>query len=182
MPQPFLEFSLQSFPLTKVAHPSRGHMLPCSQSPTCRTPPCHRSLPVSSTSTHLRSCPIPLAAMDSLLAHRSRPPACPRLPRPNSSFPSAPPTSKRSSFRESVHANLGCPKPTVDPLLGFTLSRALPLVPRVLDPLSPTRGLNTLSHPKNPEHDSKDARPFKPGCDASTRNVPRQPHRQFPIP
>jgi hypothetical protein len=35
MPQPFLGSSLQSFPLAGIAHPSRGHLLPCSCPPTC---------------------------------------------------------------------------------------------------------------------------------------------------
>jgi hypothetical protein len=32
-------FLLQSLPLTGIAHPSRGHMLPCSHSPACRSAP-----------------------------------------------------------------------------------------------------------------------------------------------
>jgi hypothetical protein len=33
MPQPFVNFSLQSLPLAKIVHPSRGHWLPCGYSP-----------------------------------------------------------------------------------------------------------------------------------------------------
>jgi len=39
MPQPFLRFSLQGFSLPKVAHPSRGHLLPCCYSPAAPNEP-----------------------------------------------------------------------------------------------------------------------------------------------
>jgi hypothetical protein len=36
MPQPFVSFSLQSFPLAQIVSPSRGHQLPCGHPPDAR--------------------------------------------------------------------------------------------------------------------------------------------------
>jgi hypothetical protein len=45
-------FLLQSLPLTGIAHPSRGHMLPCSHPPACRSAPLATLSPTVSPNAH----------------------------------------------------------------------------------------------------------------------------------
>jgi hypothetical protein len=57
MPQPSVGFPPQSVPLTKIAHPSRGHVLPCSYPPACENAPLKPLLPpLSPTPTLSRVC------------------------------------------------------------------------------------------------------------------------------
>jgi hypothetical protein len=60
MPQPFLGFSLQSLPLTGIAHPSRGHFAPLWLSTDVPDAASWTlSPPVSPTPTLSRSCLVP---------------------------------------------------------------------------------------------------------------------------
>jgi hypothetical protein len=117
---------LQSFPLTEIAHPSRGHMLPCSYPPPCRdAPPDFLSPPISPTSAHECSCPVPLGGYGSpFRAPEGHFPVSLDLRQQIRHIPPASPTSKPYSSCESVHVRPSGPGPTVDTLLGFLLSEA----------------------------------------------------------
>jgi hypothetical protein len=83
---------LQSFPLAKIAHPSRGHLLPCGYLPAFVDElPESLSPPVSPTPTLSRSCLAPRTTMPSLSTHppnasTNRGP----LPHPSNTLPGQP--------------------------------------------------------------------------------------------
>ena len=52
VPQPFLGSSLQSLPLAKIAHPSRGGLLPCSYPPARGSAPPDSLSPSVSSNSH----------------------------------------------------------------------------------------------------------------------------------
>jgi len=69
VPLPPLGFLLQSLPLARIAHPSRGHLLPCGHPPACWIVAVRAlSPPVSATPALTRSCLLPLTTMSSLSA------------------------------------------------------------------------------------------------------------------
>jgi len=70
--------SLQRFPLARIAHPSRGRLLPCSHPPALSDEPSESLLPpVSPTPTLARSCLVPLTTMGSLSTRRNALPGPP---------------------------------------------------------------------------------------------------------
>jgi len=117
---------LQSLPLAKIAHPSRGHLSPCRYPPTCVSePPVSLSPPFSPTPTLSRSrldphsgygLPFhePKFASRSSWATSSRTATFRQLHRLRNLNPSA------SPFLPSP----GCPSLATDPLLGFLPFRA----------------------------------------------------------
>jgi len=80
-PQPFLRLiSLQRLSLTRIAHLSRGHLLPCGYSPACWNARLGVLLPsVSPTPALARACLVPPTTMDSLSWRRNTFPGCPGL-------------------------------------------------------------------------------------------------------
>jgi hypothetical protein len=80
VPQPFLGSSLQSFSLTRIAHPSRGRFAPLQLSTDVRKRTGLRRSPlVSPTSTLSRSCLDPPPTMDSLSTNQGPFPGRPEL-------------------------------------------------------------------------------------------------------
>jgi len=136
MPQPFLSFSLQSFPLTKIVVPSRGHQLPCGYPPDDRER-ATRTLSPAVSPTPTPEAQLPGSPTDYGLAfssarrpHLPLPLGHPRRGRPRSP---ASPASKPYSLRESVRTDAGCPTPLVVALLGSCPSNDPPK-PRILRP------------------------------------------------
>jgi hypothetical protein len=145
VPQPFLGFSLQSFPLTEVAHPSRGHMLPCSYPPTCRsTPSKSLLLPVSPTPTLLTQLPGSPDSYRSPFHEQARFPVALGPERWDYSLPPASPTSKLYSFCKSVRTEPSCPGSEADTLLTFAPLEDWLSTPQNLKP----------AQTRKPEHES----------------------------
>jgi len=182
MPQPFLRFLLQSLPLARIAHPSRGRQLPCRYP---RTRPAH---PPATFTARFRPLPrllalawLPRTAMASLSAGRSRPPGPPGHRRPEPRVPPASPTSKPSSSCESVHDGSGCPSPPAAALLDFCPSEVLPPVSRILGPAPPRGG--TPRPPRSADAATqRTLRPPTPGELSPGQNDSAQAARQIPAP
>jgi len=106
--------SLQSVPLAKIAHPSRGHQLPCSYSPCFgNEPPATLLLSVSPTPTLLTQSPgspenygFPFHEPEGSL------PGCPGSPTAESPPLPASPASKSYLLRESVRTDSSKPEPS----------------------------------------------------------------------
>jgi hypothetical protein len=183
MPQPFLGFSLQSVPLAEIAHPFRGHLLPCSHPPACRRAALESLSPPASTDAHAFT----------------RLPGLPRrlwLP-----FPRTRRHASRSTWGPSMDApfrqlhllrSLDPPAspfaqarvaPDPRPLLSWVSAplKRSPTKPRSLGPARP-RGPNTHPHPKDRARDPKDRWPPEPGETRPTPRVSasRRPRRQTP--
>jgi hypothetical protein len=96
-------------------------------------------------------------------------PADPGSALQNSPVPPASPASKPSSSRESVRAVSSLPEATVDPLLGFCLSRAFSV--HAWDPRTrPDRwGLSMSPPPEGQGHDARDLATPRPGEATPTR-------------
>lgn len=126
MPQPFVGFSLQRFPLTGIARPSRGrfcsHAVVHRRAETLLPEPYHRRF--HRLPRFWRSCLVPPTTMGSLFTRRGALPGHPGSKPQNRFVPPASPASKPSSSRESVHDDPSCPESPADPLLGFRLSEA----------------------------------------------------------
>jgi len=148
---------LQSLPLARIAHPSRGHMLPCSHPPTCLNAPLEALLPpVSPTSTLSRSRLVPPSTMSSLFTRRST------LPGHSGSPAAKPPRSASfTCFEALLLLRVRSHQPRLPWLGGRYSPGLLPLQsflrPRLgsSDPPRP-ESLNTHLRPKTPARDSKD--------------------------
>jgi hypothetical protein len=124
MPLPLTGLSLQSLPLTGIAHPSRGRWLPRGYPPTLQTPlpgPCHRWFPRHPRSRAAARFPQRLWAPFPRAEARFPVPLGPS----NGTRPSrqASSTSKLCSSCESVHAAMSCPTTSGRSSPGFFLSR-----------------------------------------------------------
>jgi hypothetical protein len=180
---------LQSVPLARIAHPSRGHMLPCGYPPTLEDVLPKPLLPrVSPTSTLSRSCLDPRTTMASLSTH---PPgaATNRSPLSHPSkhaFRSAWVSSSGTVPSHQLHPlrSLDPPAspfvpprvtPRRPPILSWiSAPLEFPFTPRVLDPsrtrksgLVPTR--SNITHDPAPEPESSGLRPRPPPEDAEPR-------------
>jgi len=125
---------LQRFPLTKIAHPSRGRWLPCVSPPTCNDEPprpCCPRFPPTRTPLARRQVEArvgfprrlwgPFRAPSRADSCEPKPlkrsPGHPGSQQPNRRVRLASPASKRSSLCESVHVRPSCLARTADPLL-----------------------------------------------------------------
>jgi len=142
VPQPFLGFSLQSVPLTRIVYPSRGLQLPCGYPPTCwKARRVSLSAAISpDVHTLRRSCLDPPRPMSPHSTSRSSLPGRPG-PRAAEPFRSVSFTRfEACSSCESVRTNPSCPGPAVDTLLGVlplqrqTLRTSEPLPARTRRP------------------------------------------------
>ena len=160
VPQPFLGSSLQSLPLTKIAYPSRGSLLPCSYPPARGSaPPDSLSPPVSSNSRAFAR--LPASSDDYGLPFQLTEISLPG--RPGRQATGSPRLASfiyfeaSCSLRESVHrASWVAPPRRAVALLGFFPSNAFSA--HASDPLTRPglEGPNTLLRPKAPVHDSRD--------------------------
>lgn len=169
MPQPFLGSSLQSLPLAKIAHPSRGGLLPCSYPPARGSAPLDSLSPLVSSDSHAFTR-LPASSNDYGLPFQLTEislPGCPgRLATGSPRLASFVCFEAYCSLRESVHrANWVAPPRRAVALLGFFPSNAFSA--HASEP--PTRpgleGPNTLLRPKAPAHDSTDLSAPRAGCD-----------------
>jgi hypothetical protein len=178
-------FPLQRFPLTEIAHPSRGRLHPCSYPRTApRAIPRSLSALVSPTPALARACLDPPTPMDSLSASKpaSRSPWDRATKRPalrplrllRRLVPSA------SPFGPTQVA------PRRPPILSWSFAplKRSPSTPRILRPAQLTQ--ERAEHAASPE--GSPARPEGP-CDPSRRVSPprtrkdtRQTRRRIPIP
>lgn len=139
MPQPFLEPPLQSLPLTRIAHSSRSHILPCSYPPVCRS--------VLARVFTRRFRRLPCVNMVAWFPRRQKPPfrvpqhssrSSSDLTKRNHPVPLASSASKSLSPCESVRASFGFPRGWW-PLLSWVLAslEPPPLSPWSLKPTQP---------------------------------------------
>jgi hypothetical protein len=146
VPQPFLGSSLQSLPLTKIAHPSRGGLLPCSYPPARGSAPLDSLSPPVSSNAHAFAR-LPASSDDYGLPFQLTEISLPG--RPGRQATGSPRLASFTCFeascslRESVHRRNGLPHPA-GPLLSWASS---PLTPSPLTPRSlyPPR-------PRGPKH------------------------------
>jgi len=160
MPQPFLGSSLQSLPLAKIAHPSRGGLLPCSYPPARGSAPLDSLSPPVSSDAHAFTR-LPASSDDYGLPFQLTEislPGCPgRQATGSPRLASFTCFEAYCSLRESVHrANQVALTRRADALLGFFPSNAFSA--HASDPLTRPglEGPNTLLRPKAPAHDSRD--------------------------
>jgi hypothetical protein len=133
-------FLLQRFPLTEIAHPSRGRLRPCSYPRTApRATPRSLSALVSPTPTLSRACLAPPAPMSSLSASK---PASQSLWNPVTKRPALRPLHllrrflpPASPFEPTRVA------PCRPPILSWSFAslEPSPSTPRILRPAQPTR-------------------------------------------
>ena len=183
MPQPFLGFSLQSLPLAEIAHPSRGHMLPCGYPPTCLTPP-----------------PGPFAAgFPDSHAFTQLPGSLRRLwtpfPRAEARFPVAlDPSDGTRPFRQ-LHplrsldpparpsaSTRVAPRQRAVPLLGFCLSRAFSSHALGSRPARTSRVRACPFARRLRRTTRRTVTPPELGEAVPTLNAPKQPRRRLPAP
>ena len=168
------ERPLQSVPLTKIANPSRGRMLPRGYPPASSCAP-----PATLTPRFPRLPRTSAVAWFPRRLEASFPRAEARFPvtlghgRSSRPTPLASPTSKRSSLRESVRGDASFPSPPAVALLGFCPFRD-PTKPRILEPAR-TRG---PEHAPSPEGSSvRPTTPTRPEGYARLASQVR-PHRR----
>jgi hypothetical protein len=183
MPQPFLGFSLQSLPLAGIAHPSRGHMLPCGHPPACLTTPpgpCHRRFPRRPRFHAVAWFPRRLWAPFS---------------RAEARFPVAPgPSDGTRPFRQlhplrsldppaRPHAPTRvAPCQRAVPLLGFCLSRAFSSCASGSPPARTARARACPIARRLRRTTRRTLTPREPGEAVPTLNALKQPRRRLPAP